>query len=523
MRSIDFFLTYEIFRCLRIIYLLSCFRALLTEKRIARRKLNHTYMIVGEDGSDQGPFRHVDMLQKITSGSITGSTLVKRHDSEHWGTAADFEELKVADKALSPHEQVHGVRTKPEIDPLTAEKEKSGYTNSTRSATYWFLLAAGATILSAMRWALGSKTTYGFGLELPRVMFAAQDYMSPGLSWLPWLMVFLLPAIMLGGALGAWQGWFWPYLIAMFLYIGDFGLALIGESWFTAGLHGLAIVFMAFGLVGFAYLKEKPWWQISWPGLPVTAVALVAGLMAMKLYDPRFEKVEPAPWVNGSGDKWPQLVLANTATFKGHTFLEAGCASLARLPDGEVVAVSARHLLSEDGGVEPEIPLEKLDQVIEKWLLHPLDADQKSVEVTGLYSHATNYFRAGEVALLRLKETGKSSLPAEPLNIRRSPLATGDKIFVVAASPIHTQGKQKVYPGTVISQVEQLLMARVDGQVNMRGFSGAPVLDEHGRLVAIVTSGPAKSANTASTMFTGITMLDVNRILAPLTQQVAIK
>src|SRR3954470_7083287 len=59
-------------------------------------------------------------------------------------------------------------------------------------------------------------------------------------------------------------------------------------------------------------------------------------------------------WMADAPAKWPQFVLTNKATFSGHTALGGASAFLVRVPDGRVLAATAKHLIGEAGGVEPE-------------------------------------------------------------------------------------------------------------------------------------------------------------------------
>src|SRR5687768_2851825 len=60
-------------------------------------------------------------------------------------------------------------------------------------------------------------------------------------------------------------------------------------------------------------------------------------------------------WVSQKRDTWPLILLTNEATFKGHTPMEGASSFLIKASDGRVFGVTARHLIGEDGGVEPQL------------------------------------------------------------------------------------------------------------------------------------------------------------------------
>jgi len=68
----------------------------------------------------------------------------------------------------------------------------------------------------------------------------------------------------------------------------------------------------------------------------------------------------PAAWASTPVKQWPALVLLQKAEFKHHTPMQAGCACLIRLPTGDIVALTAGHLLGKAGGRESRLYLRRI-------------------------------------------------------------------------------------------------------------------------------------------------------------------
>ncbi len=200
---------------------------------------------------------------------------------------------------------------------------------------------------------------------------------------------------------------------------------------------------------------------------------------------------------------WPTLVLMQQAKFAHHTSMHAGCASLVRMPTGEIVALTAGHLLGHAGGVNPSFlrgfgeldkdNLATLNIEITSWQLYFPDAegetnaDTETIKLVGLYGDATQWNEGCDQLLLRLA-AGQTNYPATPLDVRLTPVSMNEKL--------HVAGYSVDYDGNV----RQLILPahRIPGfgfqcvleePADLTGFSGAPVLDQNGLLVGIVTGG----------------------------------
>lgn len=194
----------------------------------------------------------------------------------------------------------------------------------------------------------------------------------------------------------------------------------------------------------------------------------------------------PPGWAKQSPQDWPQIVLTNDATFNGHSGLQAASAFLVERRDGTVLVATARHLIGAAGGVEPPVPVSKLDGVLRSWKVHPRTELTKAVEagkvaVGGLDQEDADWL------LLTLKDAPKT-LPATPLKLRPTPVEVGETVFLIGCPYAEAGCKQNVYRGKVTKrEFGDRFTYTLAPPVDLRGFSGAPVVDAQGFAVGVMT------------------------------------
>ena len=194
---------------------------------------------------------------------------------------------------------------------------------------------------------------------------------------------------------------------------------------------------------------------------------------------------EPENWISSPRAEWPQIVLTHQAEFQGHTPLAGASGFLIETPGDRVFAATAAHLIGSAGGVEPEIPLGKLNSRIRSWRMFPRTMNEAFVEITSLGVEGLEGPNL-DWLILSLKES--QQLPAYPLKLRREPVKVGESVYLIGCPYVEADCSQNVYRGTVTERAHgDRFRYTLDPPVDIRGFSGAPIIDTDGYLVGVMT------------------------------------
>jgi CBS domain-containing protein len=249
--------------------------------------------------------------------------------------------------------------------------------------------------------------------------------------------------------------------------------------------------------------ESKNQWHFR---IPIVVVFLTLGCLGYRMFgDWQVSKAlnrdaTPAAWARLATTNWPQLVFMQQARFRSHSDLTGGCASLVRLPSGEIAALTAGHLLGKDCGVRPgflrgglggldQDKLATLDGEIVSWRLLTDPDAQDGVKVTGLFGEASDFDRDCDQVLLRVAVPGNTNQSSTALAIRSRPVAMDEALWIVGFEATGEGDLRQVvraarrFPGGLGFTCELLVPAEMDG------WSGAPILDRDGALVGIVTGG----------------------------------
>ena len=218
----------------------------------------------------------------------------------------------------------------------------------------------------------------------------------------------------------------------------------------------------------------------------------------------------PAAWASTPVKQWPALVLLQKAEFKHHTPMQAGCACLIRLPTGDIVALTAGHLLGKAGGVSPGFTyggfggldpqmLATLTDEITSWELFLPEHKEQAVEAVGLFGKADEFDTDCDQILLRLSQH-YSAYPVKPLDVRLKPVVFGESLHVITCA-MDKGGDLR----QVVLNARRLpglgFTCELEKPAELNGCSGAPVVDKDGLLVGIVTGGtPADLINPSNSV-----------------------
>lgn len=219
----------------------------------------------------------------------------------------------------------------------------------------------------------------------------------------------------------------------------------------------------------------------------------------------------PAAWAKTPVTNWPALVMLQDARFEHHSPMQAGCASLVRLPTGEIAALTAGHLLGAAGGVKPgflgslgsldQAKLKLLDREIRSWKLFVPAREDQAVGVAGLFGEPGQFDEDCDQLLLRVASQ-PSGCPVTPLGLRLTPVPMGEELRVVRCEQDEQGGFRQVVH--VARRIPGLgFTCELDEPADLNGCSGAPVIDRDGLVVAIVTGGTLKDAMSSAPQMHG--------------------
>lgn len=182
-----------------------------------------------------------------------------------------------------------------------------------------------------------------------------------------------------------------------------------------------------------------------------------------------------------------QILLTNTAIFAGNRILEGGSGFLIR-HNNQTFAVSAKHLLGEAGGVEPEVHLTQLDKNLMMWRMTPRVVVNPATETVTLNAKGLDFKQAiHDILLLNVASNTFDLAILKPNFVLP---AVGETLYLIGCPYSETGCKQNVYrlKFAEFDKTEAALFCEMTADVDLRGFSGAPIVNQNGEAVGVLVS-----------------------------------
>jgi hypothetical protein len=175
--------------------------------------------------------------------------------------------------------------------------------------------------------------------------------------------------------------------------------------------------------------------------------------------------------------------------------------------NNDTFAITAKHLLKI---IKPaQMTALSFDGFIKNWVLFPLDKKADTI-VTGkllnqnaaeLLEDKATYDNDWLVFSIRSNHSA-----VKPLQVRTTPLTAGEKLYVVGWTRKMEGGKQRVYEFEYYKTTgHRILLKEVIVPPQFGGLSGAPVVDEQGAVVGIV-SNSTQDPDTGKKFFSPCTI-----------------
>lgn len=207
----------------------------------------------------------------------------------------------------------------------------------------------------------------------------------------------------------------------------------------------------------------------------------------------------PVPHVAARGPAGPPPVQALGAVadpiFRvGEEQLSAGHVFAASVPEGPDLVLTALHLFGPAGGLPEDVPPETLPELVRSAQFRSLlDAQSTTTTLRALRipeaAPMGEAGKAGDVAAFVASE-----LKLSPLTMAKRTPTAGEHLWLISELP----GSMTAIHHAVSAGVQDgMLYYYFDGPLELRGSSGAPVVDSAGQLVAINVGGSEDESGAA--------------------------
>jgi hypothetical protein len=159
--------------------------------------------------------------------------------------------------------------------------------------------------------------------------------------------------------------------------------------------------------------------------------------------------------------------------------------------NNDTFAITAKHLLKV---IKPEeMKTLSFEKVIKSWSLYPLNK-KAEVVITDSLLNANKGERLEDKStftndwLIFSLKANHSKVKA--LTVRATPLVAGEKLYVIGWTRKMESGEQRVYEFEYLKTIDhRILLKEILVPEQFGGLSGAPLVDEQGAVVGIVSNG----------------------------------
>jgi hypothetical protein len=182
-----------------------------------------------------------------------------------------------------------------------------------------------------------------------------------------------------------------------------------------------------------------------------------------------------------------QTLLTNSAKFKGERELDGASGFLIDYKNS-TFAVTAKHLLGEAGGIEPEIQLTALESNLIEWKMMPR-SNVKSQETVSLNTLGLKY--TNSIADILILNVISKTFTVKRLIPNFEIPKENEKLYLVGCPYSEDNCRQNVYEVTFseFESSESVLICELNKNIELSGFSGSPLLNKKGEVVGVLVGG----------------------------------
>ncbi len=203
------------------------------------------------------------------------------------------------------------------------------------------------------------------------------------------------------------------------------------------------------------------------------------------------------PYIACSGGCSDEPIIGNRVAFRpdisqksGEKFSAGTCFVTQTGPDSQPIMITALHIFGPDGGLPEHIASEDLSTKIGLIYLKPLDDAETSVGFASESLVSTGYpweldDVSGDLAVFKLFQ-GKENI--DILYLAKANPKSGDNVWIVGDKFNSYTNKQRLWPAIVIQVTPRYIALELLKDLDISGFSGAPVINCKKEIVGMLTS-----------------------------------
>ncbi len=149
---------------------------------------------------------------------------------------------------------------------------------------------------------------------------------------------------------------------------------------------------------------------------------------------------------------------------------------------GNNYAVTAKHMLNDMMGFEPPVLPSNFNKEVQSWEITSL-AGNKKVTITDIIKPDDNW--ENDILILNV-QSQKTEL--NTMKILNTSLSEGEHLYIVGCPYDEVSCKQNIYEIIFLGRKDDTIFFDWPNKnISSRGFSGAPILNSEGKVVATYT------------------------------------
>lgn len=199
-------------------------------------------------------------------------------------------------------------------------------------------------------------------------------------------------------------------------------------------------------------------------------------------------KTEKQSWIKKSQNEWPQITMINHINYIDRDYSIAGCGFLLDIGI-DTIAVTAKHILTYFNS--NMMRTVSFNNSLRYWEMYPKNNKKDKVYVGEIINENPNESLQDipvnkDWLLLSVKQ---KSLNIQPLQFRRTPLSSGEKVYIIGWRYCDNDCTQRIYEGNIVRSLggSIIISTKLLKKNTVPGLSGSPVIDSGGYLIGIMS------------------------------------